>query len=68
VPRLGYRIGVPHPGHYAEILNSDSDLYGGSNVGNLGAVASEPRASHGFAQSVTLTVPPLGCVYLKRRQ
>jgi len=46
----------------------DGDIYGGSNIGNLGAVVSEPRASHGFAQSVTLTVPPLGCVYLKRRQ
>jgi 1,4-alpha-glucan branching enzyme len=67
VPRLGYRIGVPEPGHYAEILNSDSGIYGGSNVGNLGGVATEPMASHGFAQSITLTVPPLGCIFLKPR-
>jgi 1,4-alpha-glucan branching enzyme len=67
VPRFGYRIGVPHAGHYAEILNSDSDIYGGSNVGNLGGVTSEPIRSHGFEQSVNLFVPPLGCLYLKRR-
>jgi 1,4-alpha-glucan branching enzyme len=67
VPRLGYRIGVPHAGHYAEILNSDSEIYGGSNVGNLGGVPSEPIPSHGFEQSVKLVVPPLGCLYLKRR-
>ena len=68
VPRTGYRIGVPYPGHYAEIRNSDSELYGGSNVGNLGDVATEPSPSHGFDQSSSLTVPPLGCVYLKPRR
>ena len=66
VPRLGYRIGVPHPGRYVEILNSDSAIYGGSNAGNLGGVESEPVPSHGFEQSVNLFVPPLGCLYLKR--
>jgi 1,4-alpha-glucan branching enzyme len=67
VPRFGYRIGVPEPGHYAEILNSDSEIYGGSNVGNLGGLQTEPLPSHGFEQSISLTVPPLGCVYLKPR-
>jgi 1,4-alpha-glucan branching enzyme len=67
VPRRGYRIGVPEAGDYAEILNSDSSIYGGSNVGNSGHVASEPVATHGFDQSVSLTVPPLGCLYLKKR-
>jgi len=67
VPRAQYRIGVPEPGWYAEVLNSDSEIYGGSNVGNGGGVASEPVAAHGFDQSLRLTVPPLGCVYLKRR-
>ena len=67
VPRGAYRVGVPYPGHYAEILNSDSELYGGSNVGNLGGVNSEPIPAHGFDQSVSLSIPPLGCVYLKRR-
>jgi 1,4-alpha-glucan branching enzyme len=67
VPRDGYRIGVPDAGFYAEILNSDSADYGGSNVGNLGGVASESVAAHGFEQSLSLTVPPLGCLILKRR-
>jgi 1,4-alpha-glucan branching enzyme len=67
VPRAGYRIGVPGAGFYAEILNSDSADYGGSNVGNLGGVTTEPVAAHGSAQSVSLTVPPLGCLFLKRR-
>ena len=67
VPRQGYRIGVPDSGRYAEILNSDSELYGGGNIGNLGALDTEPAPSHGFAQSLRLTVPPLGCLYLKRR-
>jgi len=66
VPRYDYRIGVPAPGRYVEILNSDSEMYGGSNVGNAGVVATEPVATHGFGQSVRLTVPPLGCLYLKR--
>jgi 1,4-alpha-glucan branching enzyme len=65
VPRIGYRIGVPHPGHYAEFLNSDSEIYGGSNVGNLGGVPSESIPSHGFEQSVSLFVPPLACLYLR---
>jgi 1,4-alpha-glucan branching enzyme len=67
VPRAQYRIGVPEPGHYAEILNSDSELYGGSNVGNGGGVTTEAVPAHGFDQSLRLTVPPLGCLYLKRR-
>jgi 1,4-alpha-glucan branching enzyme len=67
VPRAQYRVGVPEPGAYAELLNSDAAAYGGSNHGNAGSVASEPIPAHGFAQSVRLTVPPLGCLYLKRR-
>jgi 1,4-alpha-glucan branching enzyme len=66
VPRHGYRIGVPAAGVYRELLNSDADAYGGSNVGNHGAVPSEPTPSHGFDQSLTLTVPPLGFLLLKR--
>jgi 1,4-alpha-glucan branching enzyme len=67
VPRAEYRIGVPAPGYYAEILNSDAAMFGGSNMGNRGGVASEPIAAHGFEQSVRLVVPPLGCLYLKKR-
>ncbi|MGE3510355.1 MAG: 1,4-alpha-glucan branching protein GlgB [Vicinamibacterales bacterium] len=67
VPRDNYRIGVPAPGYYAELLNSDAAVFGGGNVGNGGGVTSEPTAAHGFEQSVALTVPPLGCLFLKRR-
>ena len=66
VPRAAYRIGVPEPGYYREILNSDSHLFGGSNAGNAGGIASEPVPSHGFEQSVSLLVPPLGCLYIKK--
>jgi 1,4-alpha-glucan branching enzyme len=67
VPREGYRIGVPEAGYYAEFLNSDSGLFGGSNVGNAGGRASDPVASHGYDHSLCLTLPPLGCLFLKRR-
>ena len=67
VPRLGYRLGVPSPGFYAELLNSDAALFGGSDLGNGGGVASEPVAAHGFDHSVRLTLPPLGCLLLKAR-
>jgi 1,4-alpha-glucan branching enzyme len=68
VPRPGYRIGVPDPGHYAELVNSDSEHFGGSNLGNCGGVRTEPTPAHGFGQSLSLMVPPLGCLYLKRRR
>ena len=65
VPRDGYRIGVPAAGAYTELLNSDGDVYGGSNLGNGGVVFTEPIASHGHAQSLYLTLPPLGFLLLK---
>jgi 1,4-alpha-glucan branching enzyme len=65
VPREGYRIGVPAAGMYAELLNSDAGPYGGSNVGNQGAAYTEPLAAHGHAQSLRLTLPPLGALFLK---
>ncbi len=67
VPRVEYRIGVPAPGFYGELLNSDAAAFGGSNVGNGGGVASCPVPAHGFNQSIALTVPPLGCLLLKKR-
>jgi 1,4-alpha-glucan branching enzyme len=65
VPREGYRIGVPEPGIYAELLNSDAASYGGGNVGNGGAIATDPIATHGFDQSLKLVLPPLGILLLK---
>jgi 1,4-alpha-glucan branching enzyme len=65
IVRKGYRVGVPGPGVYRELLNSDSALYGGGNVGNGGAINSEPVPQHGRAHSVSLTLPPLGILFLK---
>jgi 1,4-alpha-glucan branching enzyme len=65
VPRDGYRIGVPVDGAYDELLNSDSEAYGGGNVGNGGVVFAEAIASHGFDQSLRLHLPPLACLFLK---
>jgi 1,4-alpha-glucan branching enzyme len=65
VPRQGYRIGVPRPGFYAERLNTDSRLYGGSDVGNLGGVVAEPAPAHGRPCSLTLTLPPLATILLE---
>ena len=65
VVREGYRIGVPRPGHYTEVLNSDSVVYGGANNGNGGGVPTEPIRSHGHDQSLLLTLPPLGAIFLR---
>ncbi|GAB5490124.1 MAG: 1,4-alpha-glucan branching enzyme [Phototrophicaceae bacterium] len=65
VPRLGYRVGVPEKGYYSEILNSDADVYGGSNIGNLGGVHTEDVGAHGYEQSLHLSLPPLGIVVMK---
>jgi 1,4-alpha-glucan branching enzyme len=66
VPREHYRIGVPEDGWYREVLNSDAAIYGGSNMGNSGGVLADPVPMHGFNYSISLTVPPLGFVLLKR--
>ncbi|MCC6296121.1 MAG: 1,4-alpha-glucan branching protein GlgB [Pseudomonadales bacterium] len=66
VVRHGSRIGVPEPGIYREILNSDSTYYQGSDVSNGVHIASEPRAAMGHAQSLALTLPPLGGLVLAR--
>jgi 1,4-alpha-glucan branching enzyme len=60
VPREGYRIGVPRPGRYVERLNTDSDVYGGSGIGNLGTVDAEAEPMHGHPYSLCLRLPPLG--------
>ena len=66
VPRPGYKIGVPEGGWYRELLNSDGDIYGGSNMGNSGGVMASDEPSYGFNHSLTVTVPPLGFVLFKR--
>jgi 1,4-alpha-glucan branching enzyme len=64
VPRHGYRLGVPAAGRYRELLNSDAQRYGGSNLGNLGAVPSEAVAHMGRPHSLVLTLPPLAALVL----
>jgi 1,4-alpha-glucan branching enzyme len=63
--RRGYRVGLPSPGRWREALNTDAAIYGGSNVGNLGAIVAERRPLHGFSSSAALTLPPLACVFLE---
>jgi 1,4-alpha-glucan branching enzyme len=65
VPRQGYRIGVPQGNGYREVLNSDAEIYGGSNVGNGGQVLCTNQPSHGFDHSLLLTLPPLAFLLLK---
>jgi len=67
VPRHHYRIGVPDDGLYEEILNSDSAHYGGSNTGNGHAIQAEPTPWMGHPWSISLTLPPLGALVLRRR-
>jgi 1,4-alpha-glucan branching enzyme len=64
VPRTGVVTGVPLGGAWHELLNSDAGIYGGSGMGNLGVVEAYPSPAHGRPWSLTLTVPPLGCVFL----
>jgi 1,4-alpha-glucan branching enzyme len=64
--QIGYRIGVPHPGHYHERLNTDSAHYGGSNVGTpLGVATAQAVPLHGRAQSIVIDLPPLATVFFE---
>jgi 1,4-alpha-glucan branching enzyme len=64
VPRHDYRLGLPHGGRWVEAINSDSEHYGGSNVGNLGGVAAVEESWHGQPFSTSLTLPPLAGLIL----
>jgi len=65
VPRR-YRLGLPAAGHWAEVLNSDSAVYGGSNSGNMGGVLAEAMPYHGRAHSAEITLPPLSTLFFKQ--
>ena len=64
-PHHGYRVGLPVAGTWRELINTDSVYYGGSNLGNGGALSSEPKPAHGRAHSLSLTLPPLSTVLLQ---
>jgi 1,4-alpha-glucan branching enzyme len=66
LPRTNYVLGVPVGGFWREVLNSDAPLYCGSGVGNYGGMEAAPVPAHGRMHSLTLTLPPLGVLYLKR--
>jgi 1,4-alpha-glucan branching enzyme len=66
VPREGYRVGVPHAGHWHEVLNSNAGIYGGTGQGNFGGRESEAVACHGHEQSLLLDLPPLAMVVFKQ--
>jgi 1,4-alpha-glucan branching enzyme len=64
VPRHDYRIGLPRSGPWREVLNTDSAFYGGSNVGNMGVIETDPKPWNDQPQSAEVTLPPLGVVWL----
>jgi 1,4-alpha-glucan branching enzyme len=65
LPRHNYRVGVPRGGYWREILNSDSQEYGGADFGNLGGADAQEVETHGQRYSLNLIVPPLGAVFFK---
>lgn len=65
VPHLDYRIGLPFAGRWAEVLNTDAQIYGGSGVGNLGGVEAVKEPWHAREASATISVPPLGAVWFR---
>jgi 1,4-alpha-glucan branching enzyme len=67
IPRQGYELGVPEEGFYEEILNTDSELFGGSNMGNGGCVSSRPVPKHNRPNSIAVTLPPLAVVAFRKR-
>ncbi len=66
VPRQSYEFGVPEEGFYQEILNTDSELFGGTNMGNGGCVSSNPVPKHNRPHSLAVTLPPLAVVAFKK--
>jgi 1,4-alpha-glucan branching enzyme len=63
VPRENYRIGLPLPGVWREVLNSDAEIYGGSGRGNAGRTVAHDAPSHGLPCSAEISVPPLATVW-----
>jgi 1,4-alpha-glucan branching enzyme len=68
MPHTDYRVGLPFPGVWDEILNTDAAEYGGSGVGNLGQIEASADASGGHPASASLTLPPLAGLWLRLRR
>ncbi len=67
IPRRAYEFGVPEEGFYEEVLNTDSEAFGGSNLGNGGLVSSRPVPRHNRQHSISVTLPPLSVVAFRKR-
>jgi 1,4-alpha-glucan branching enzyme len=65
VPRENYRVGLPQGGEWVELLNTDSTYYSGGGIGNMGKVTAEERGWHDQPFSATVTLPPLGVLWLR---
>lgn len=65
VPRHNHRLGVPVPGFWKELINTDATIYAGSGLGNAGGVTTSGEGSHGRPYSLQLSLPPLAALYLK---
>jgi len=63
-PQERYGIGCPLPGPWRELINTDSERYGGQNIGNMGVVEAKADPLHGFGQRLELVIPPLGVLFL----
>lgn len=64
IPHESYRLALPDGGRWAEVFNTDAHEYGGSGVGNLGAVQAQPDPHHGRPYSALVRIPPLGAIVL----
>jgi 1,4-alpha-glucan branching enzyme len=62
MPRTHYRVGLPRPGAWREVLNSDSAIYGGGNMGNMGGVIAEDYNVHNQSYSAEFSLPPLSII------
>lgn len=67
VLRLSYRVGLPHGGGWEEILNSDAEIYGGSNQGNLGGVTAKEYTVHNRPFSAAFTLPPMSAIAFRAK-
>ena len=65
IPKYKYRLGVPKSGYWKEILNSDSNIYYGSNIGNLGGVNTYDYSTHTRPYTIEISLPPLAAVFFK---
>jgi 1,4-alpha-glucan branching enzyme len=65
VPRDNYNVGVPRGGFWAEVLNSNAEMYGGSGCGNAGGVEATAKPAQGRTHSLSLTLPPLSVLFFK---